>query len=79
MSAMTASAAALFASQAPTPVQVDRLANEFLEREKKVDEAYKIAQAEDEPYERMKEDLIYLVDEFGSAHAEKSKLLHGMS
>ena len=69
---MTASAAALFASQAPTPVQVDRLANEFLEREKKVDEAYRIAVAADEPYERMKEDLVCLVEEL-DPHTRKSR------
>jgi putative Mn2+ efflux pump MntP len=27
----------------------------------------------------MKEELICLVEEFGSAHAEKSKLLHGIT
>lgn len=32
-----------------------------------------------EPHERMREDLICLVEEFGSAHAEKSTLLHGIS
>jgi hypothetical protein len=77
---MTASAAApALGSQAPTAVEVDRLSIEFLDLEKKVDQAYKIATALDEPHERMKEELIFLVDEFGSAHAEKSKLLHGTS
>ena len=32
----------------------------------------------DEPHEKMKGDLICLVDEFGAAHAEKSKILHGL-
>jgi len=40
---------------------------------------YKIATSLDEPHERMKEELICLVEEFGSAHAEKSKLLHGIT
>jgi hypothetical protein len=49
-----------------------------LELESKADEAYKIAVALDEPHERMREDLVCLVEEFGSTHAEKSKLLHGL-
>jgi hypothetical protein len=30
------------------------------------------------PHERMREDLICVVEEFSSAHADKSKLLHGI-
>jgi hypothetical protein len=63
--------------RAPAAAEIDRLAIEFLELEEKVDQAYKIAIAADEPHERMREDLVCLVEEFGSAHAEKSKLLHG--
>src|SRR5205807_1502691 len=58
---------------------IDRLAVQFLELEQKVDDAYKIATALDAPHEKMKEELIDLVEEFGSAHAEKSKLLHGIT
>jgi hypothetical protein len=80
MSAMTASPAVTsLLQQPPTAADVDRLAIQFLELEKTVDEAYKVAVAADEPHERMREDLICLVEEFGSAHAEKSKLLHGIS
>jgi hypothetical protein len=57
---------------------VDRWAIQFLELEKRVDQAYAIAVALDEPHERMREDLICLVEEFGSTHADKSKLLHGI-
>jgi len=32
-----------------------------------------------EPHEKMKDELIELVEEFSSAHAEKSKLLHGIT
>ena len=78
ISLMTASAAAT-ALNAPSAVEVDRLASRFLELEKTVDEAYKVAVAADEPYERMKEDLVCLVEDFGSVHAEKSKLLHGIN
>ena len=63
----------------PTAVDIDRLAVQFLELEQKVDDAYKIATALDAPHEKMKEELIDLVEEFGSAHAEKSKLLHGIT
>jgi hypothetical protein len=62
----------------PTAVDIDRLAIKFLELEQKVDEAYKIATELDEPHEKFKEQLIDLVDEFGSMHADKSKLLHGL-
>ena len=78
ISLMIASAAAT-ALNAPSAVEVDRLANRFLELEKTVDEAYQVAVAADEPYERMKEELVCLVEDFGNAHAEKSKLLHGVN
>jgi hypothetical protein len=61
--------------QPPTAPDVDRLAMQFLELEKKVDEAYKSAVELDESHERMRENLVCLVEEFGSTHAEKSKLL----
>jgi hypothetical protein len=63
----------------PTAVDIDRLAIQFLDLESKVDDAYKIATELDEPHEKMKGELICLVEEFGSAHAEKSKLLHGLA
>jgi hypothetical protein len=74
---MTATLAARLETP-PTAGDIDRLAMEFLALDSKVDDAYKIATALDEPHEKMKEELIKLVEEFGSAHAEKSKLLHGM-
>jgi hypothetical protein len=64
--------------QPPTAADVDRLAIQFLALESKADEAYKIAVSLDEPHERMREDLVCLAEGFGSAHAEKSKLLHGL-
>jgi hypothetical protein len=68
----------------PTAADIDRLALEFLALEAKTDHAYAIALALDEPHERMKERLIDLVEEFGSADhekskLEKSKLLHGLT
>ena len=78
MSVMTASpAVAALQQKPPSAVEIDRLAVQFLDLEKKVDQAYKIAVELDEPYERLKEQLIDVVEEFGSMHAEKSKLLHG--
>jgi hypothetical protein len=77
MLGMTASATAVL-QQAPSAVEVDRLAIEFLALESKVDDAYRVAVAADEPYEYMKEELIYLVEEHGSTYAEKSQLLHGL-
>jgi hypothetical protein len=79
---MTATVAARLA--APTAVDIDRLAVEFLALEEKTDHAYAIALALDEPHEKMKERLIDLVEEFGSADQgksklEKSKLLHGLT
>jgi hypothetical protein len=47
--------------------------------EEKTDQAYAIALALDEPHERMKERLVDLVEQFGSADHEKSKLLHGLT
>ena len=61
-----------------TPVDIDRLAAEFLELESKVDELYKLAVTADEPHERMREQLIDLVEEFGR-HSERSKLLQGIT
>jgi hypothetical protein len=68
----------------PTAADIDRLAVEFLALEAKTDQAYAIALALDEPHERMKERLVDLVEEFGSAgheksKLEKSKLLHGLT
>jgi hypothetical protein len=48
----------------PTAVDIDRLAMEFLALESKVDDAYKIATSLDAPHEKMKEELICLVEEF---------------
>jgi len=57
MSRMSASLA-VNVEQPPTAADVDRWAIQFLELEKKVDQAYAIAVALDEPHERMREDLI---------------------
>jgi hypothetical protein len=62
----------------PTAIDIDRLAVQFLELEAKTDQAYAIATALDEPHERMKEQLIDLVEEFGR-HYERSKLLQGIT
>src|ERR1700746_2492824 len=80
---MTATVVALLGTP-PTAVDIDRLAMEFLALEEKTDQAYAIALAVDEPHEKMKERLIDLVEEFGSAgngksKLEKSKLLHGLT
>jgi hypothetical protein len=64
---------------APTPSEVDRKAAQFYAlKEKLRDVANAYAEVEI-PLDHLKKDLIELVSDFGSAHAEKSRLLHGIT
>jgi len=64
---MTASPREALFQQAPTSADVDRLTSQFLGLEKKADEAYRFAAAPDETHERMRRDLVCLVEEFVQA------------
>jgi hypothetical protein len=76
MTAVTATVPLRF-EQPPGRAEVDHLALEFFDLERRADEAYKVAIALDEPHEQMKERLILLCEEFGAADAENSRLLSG--
>ncbi len=64
---------------APTAAQVDALAKEYKALEDAYFEATLASKAALEPLEKKKDELRELVAKFGSAHAEKSKLLHGIA
>jgi hypothetical protein len=70
---------ALIWDHCPSAVEVDELAVEFCRLESQVREAYAYAQQQDEPMEHFRERLILVTEEFGQAHATKSKLLVGAS
>lgn len=63
----------------PTPVRIDEIAKEYLALKDKYLQATLEAKAAAEPMEKKAEELKALVSDFGSAHAEKSKLLHGVT
>ena len=63
----------------PTAVDIDRLAVQFLDLSRKQTKPTKSLPRWMSRTKKMKEELICLVEEFGSAHAEKSKLLHGIT
>jgi hypothetical protein len=65
--------------RAPTPAQVDAKASEYFALKDKLLEATLAAKEAAIPLDQLKEELIVLVREFGSVHAEKSKLLHGIT
>ncbi len=63
----------------PTPASVDELAKDYLELKDKLLQAQLEVRALQEPLDKKADELRELVREHGSAHAEKSKLLHGIS
>jgi hypothetical protein len=79
---MTAAAASvaipLIWDQRPSAAEIDEMACEFFRLEAKVDKAYKIAIELDQPLEDLRERLILIVEQFGEAHAQKAKFLHGV-
>jgi hypothetical protein len=64
---------------APTPAEVDEKAREFNRLKDALDAATEKAKLLCLPLATLKEELIHLVCDFGSAHAEKSLLLHGIT
>lgn len=63
---------------APTPAEVDEKAREFNRLKDALDQATEVAKLSCVPLVALKQELIELVRDFGSPHAEKSKLLHGI-
>ena len=63
---------------APTPAEVDEKAREFNRLKDDLDQATEAAKLKCVPLVALKQELIELVRDFGSPHAEKSKLLHGI-
>jgi hypothetical protein len=63
---------------APNPAEIDRLSKEYLELKDKLFTA-QLASGEISQQLTLKGELLkQMVSDFGSAHAEKSKLLHGL-
>jgi hypothetical protein len=62
----------------PTQPEIDKLAEEYQSLEKEFDRAEGELKAAAAKLDQKADELIRLVTSFGSAHAEKSKLLHGI-
>jgi hypothetical protein len=63
---------------APNPQEIDKLSKEYLELKDKLFTA-QLAAGEISQQVTLKGELLkQMVSDFGSAHAEKSKLLHGL-
>jgi hypothetical protein len=68
---------ALKLGRLPTAEDIDHLAARFLHLEQRADGAYKIALQWDEPRERLKDELIDLVEEVGTFRANLGKVITG--
>lgn len=66
-------------SRAPSPAEVDIKAVEYYRLRDLLDQATLAAKQACFPLAALKEELVDLVEAFGSPHAEKSKLLHGIT
>jgi hypothetical protein len=64
---------------APSPAQVDAKAKEYLALKDALDRATEDAKLRTIPLVELEEKLVELVSNFGSAHKEKSRLLHGIT
>jgi hypothetical protein len=62
-----------------TPTRIDALAEDYLELKERIEEAKLKVAALQEPLDKKADELRDLVREHGSAHAEKSRMLHGVS
>lgn len=62
----------------PTPAEVDKLAILYAAQKEKVLQATLAQRAAAEELERVQKQCVELVTKFGSSHAEKSRLLHGL-
>ncbi len=65
--------------RSPNGETVDAYAAEFKRLEKDLKAATEKAADAAAPFKAVKEQLILLVKKYGSQHAEKSKLLHGLA
>lgn len=64
--------------ESPTPLQVDEKAKKYYELQADLLQKMLAAREAQVPLQQLKTELIELVKDFGSTHAEKSKLLHGI-
>jgi hypothetical protein len=64
---------------APSPAEIDLKAIEYNDLEAELIAAKEAVPIAAKPVAEMKAELIDLVRDFGGAHAEKSKLLHGIA
>jgi hypothetical protein len=71
--------AAKAVNPAPSPAEIDLKAITYKDLEKKLQEARDAVPIAAKPVADLKVELIDLVREFGGAHAEKSKILHGIA
>jgi hypothetical protein len=62
----------------PTAAEVEKLAQEYVDQKENVLQAAIAQRAAQQELEPLHEKCIELVTKFGSAHATKSKLLHGL-
>jgi len=62
-----------------TPAQVDAKAAEYDSLKEELQKATLAAKEAQVPLDVLKQELIGLVRDFGSAHAEKSKIVHGIT
>jgi hypothetical protein len=69
---------ATIANTAPSPEDVDERAIAFNSLEARLTQTVADMAAASEPVKALKLELVELVRNFGSVHAEKSKLLHGI-
>lgn len=63
----------------PLPAEIDALSIEYLKLKEKVFEAMLAQRTAQKNLDDKKDELIALVSDAGSVHAEKSKLLHGIT
>lgn len=64
---------------APTSAEVEQKAAEYYALKDALAKAMQASAEAQIPLDRLKGELIEMVSAFGSAHAEKSKILHGLS
>lgn len=66
------------AQKPPTPAEVDELAQKYFDAQEKVLQAVLAVTNAQQPIPPMKDEMVELIREFGSTHAEKSKVLNGI-
>ena len=63
----------------PAPERVDELAKEYLAIKEEFDKATAAKDSIESRLDQKKDEIRLVVRDFGSAHAQKSKILHGVS